>query len=241
MGIPTFDVDVEIISKLSNYPGAEDGLTPEAFRARFDLAAKLIKEYLNTILIPNLNITTDVDALVEAAQKQLAAVISVELGKYFEKVVQLDDCVLNSGYKFSANKMSDTLIRVYGGEAVVQGHLITFNPEEPVSIAVADGTYGTYRNDLICLRFTRTEDGEENASIVYLQGNASQTVAEDPAYLQHNINVVAAVSTDFPLYRIRVQNTAATLEPLFTPMESFISNFIDEIVQKIAKWEGGSY
>lgn len=245
MGIPTFDVDMNIISKLGNYPGADNGLTPEAFREQFDLAGKLIQEYLNTILLPNINMTTDIDALVSGVQKQLGLVFSVDQAKFFEKVFALSDFVLNTGSRFNANKLSDTLVSVSGGELIMQGHLLTLETDEPISIAVAAGTYGTYRNDLICLRFIRDEEGTESVSLVRLEGTVSQNVGIDPAYKQGNINVLAAATRDFPLYRIRVENITATLEPLFTPNNS-VSDMIaddaaDKVVEKLSVWEGGSY
>lgn len=245
MGIPTFDVDMDIISKLGDYPGADNGLTPEAFRERFDLGGKLIQEYLNTILLPNINMTTDVDALVAGVQKQLGLVFTIDQATFFEKVFALSDFVLNSGSHFRAYKQSDTLISVYGGEAIMQGQLVAFETDEPISIAVTAGTYGTYRNDLICLRFTRDEDGTDSTSIVRLEGVINQSGGVDPVYMQDNINVVAAATRDFPLYRIRVENITATLEPLFTPSNS-IADIIaddaaDKVVEKLSVWEGGSY
>lgn len=65
MAIPKFEADLNIISKLPNYPGAEGGLTPEEFRAKFDEAALLLQEYLNEVLIPEANATVDIDALLE--------------------------------------------------------------------------------------------------------------------------------------------------------------------------------
>ena len=52
MAIATFNEDVEIISQLSDYPNDDDGLEPDELKAKFDLAAVLIKEYINSILIP---------------------------------------------------------------------------------------------------------------------------------------------------------------------------------------------
>lgn len=247
MGIPTFDVDMNIIAKLRDYPGSDDGLTPDAFRARFDLAGKLIQEYINTILLPNINMTTDVDALVEGVQKQLMAAFSVELGTYFEKVVQAGDYVLENGSRFNAAKLSDTLFRVYGGEAVMQGNLAALNIPEPVSIAVPAGTYGTNRNDLICLRFTRAVDGVEDLNIVHLQGETTQGVAVDPIYQRDNINVIAPVTRDLPLYRIRVESTTATLEPLFTSrgnmvdVDGIADTAAEKVIDKLSVWEGGSF
>ena len=245
MGIPTFDVDMNIIGRLGDYPGADDGMKPDVFKAQFDLAGKLIQEYINTILIPHLDMTTDVTALVAGVQKQLGMVFTAEQARFFQKVFALSDFVLNSGSSFYANKLSDTLVSVSGGEAVMQGRLISLEPEVPVNIPVLSGTSGTFRNDLICLRFSRTEDGTESKEIVLLEGYTNQTAGIDPVYMQDDINTGAAATRDFPLYRIRVEGITASLESLFTPSNS-VSDVIadtaaDKVVEKLSVWEGGSY
>jgi len=63
MALPTFDEDVEIISQLSDYPNDDDGLEPDELKAKFDLAAVLLKEYINEILLPA------VDSAIEAAAR----------------------------------------------------------------------------------------------------------------------------------------------------------------------------
>lgn len=245
MAIPTFDVDMDIIGKMGHYPGADDGLTPDAFQERFDLAGKLIQEYINTILLPNINMTVDVDALVAGVQKKLGLVFSIDQAKFFEKVFALSDFVLNTGLRFSAIQSSATLVNVYGGEAVMQGHLVALETDEPISIAVTAGTYGTYRNDLICLRFARDEEGTESASIVRIEGVTSQSGGVDPTYQQGDMNTLEAVTRDFPLYRIRVDNVTATLEQLFTANNSFTDIIVDDaadsVIKKLSVWEGGSY
>lgn len=241
MGIPTFDVDMNIISRLGDYPGSDDGLTPEAFRARFDLAGKMIQEYLNTILIPNLDMTTDVEALKKGVEQQLMAAFDAELGNYFDKVVQSGDYVLANGSKFNAVKMDDTLFSVYGGEAVMQGQLMSLELDEPVSIAVGAGTYGTYRNDLICLRFIRDDEGTESLSIVSITGTTTQNAAVDPAYYSNDINNLTAAVRDLPLYRVRITNTTATLEALFEPYKDISDILAEKVIAKLAVWEGGSY
>lgn len=245
MAIPNFDVDMNIFGKMGHYPGADDGLTPDEFKERFDLAGKLIQEYINTILLPNINMTSDVDALVAGVQKQLGFVFSVDQAKFFEKVFALNDFVLNTGYRFNANKLSDTIISVYGGEAVMQGHIVQMQMDDPVSVSVAAGTYGTYRNDLICLRFMRDAEGNESKSIVRLEGATNQSGGVDPDYQQGDMNTLVAVTRDLPLYRIRVENITATMEPLFTASNSavdIIANKAADIVfDKYELWEGGSY
>lgn len=253
MGIPTFDVDMDIISKLRDYPGADDGLTPDAFRARFDLGGKLIKEYINTILLPNINMTTDVDALVKGVQDKLSMVFNINQAKFFGNVIQNGDFVLNSGYRFNATKLSNTLFYLYGGDAVMQGHFTPLETDEPISIAVTAGTYGTYRNDLICLRFQRDSNNVETVSIVYLQGETNQSGGIDPTYRQDDINVERAAVRDLPLYRIRIVDTTATAEALFTPYENIADKITetaadtaaekaaDMVIDKLSVWEGGKY
>ena len=54
MGLTKMTADVEVISKLSTFPNAEDGLTPEQLKAKFDHAGKEIKGFINDTLIPEL-------------------------------------------------------------------------------------------------------------------------------------------------------------------------------------------
>lgn len=58
MALTPFSEDVEIISKLSDLPNDTDGLTPAELKARFDLAGKRIKQYINETLLAELGGTT---------------------------------------------------------------------------------------------------------------------------------------------------------------------------------------
>lgn len=65
MAIEKLSSDLEIISKLGDYPLADDGLEPDQFKAKFDEAGKIIKQYINDVLIPSLDALVDVDALLK--------------------------------------------------------------------------------------------------------------------------------------------------------------------------------
>ena len=66
MAIPKFLEDLAIISKLGENPGADNGLSTSAFRAKFDEAALKIQKYMNEVLIPNLDMLVDVSALLNS-------------------------------------------------------------------------------------------------------------------------------------------------------------------------------
>jgi hypothetical protein len=64
MALPKLLEDLAFISKLGDYPSSDNNLTPEQFKARFDMAALRIQEYLNNQLIPGLDQLVDVQALL---------------------------------------------------------------------------------------------------------------------------------------------------------------------------------
>ena len=55
MKIPEFTEDLEIVSKLGDNPGADNGLTAEGLKAKFDEGPLLLKRFLNSVLIAKLN------------------------------------------------------------------------------------------------------------------------------------------------------------------------------------------
>ena len=55
MKIPELSNDLNIISKLGDNPGADDGLTAEGLKAKFDEGSLTIQQYINGVLIAKLN------------------------------------------------------------------------------------------------------------------------------------------------------------------------------------------
>lgn len=260
MAIPQFNVDLDIIAKLGDYPGSDDNLTPDGFRKKFDMAGNFIKEYINTILLPQLNQLVDVEALLNGildptltqadkaapakhvgdTLRNLATQFDINQAMFFEKVIQSGNYVLSGDQQFRA-QVSGNTIRVYGGEAVAQGHIMTVNTNRYVDLEISQGIYGTYRNDLICLRYQRDNDGIETNSVIVLEGVSNQTGGVDPEYYSSNINAGGAVTYDFLLYRVKLTGVDITLENLFTIQKSLAETVFDEVINKLSVWEGGSF
>lgn len=261
MAIPEFNVDMDIIAKLGDYPGSDNNLTPDGFRKKFDMAGNFIKEYINTILLPHLNQLVDVQALlngildptltqadkaapaknVSDAIRNLAMALSIKQANALEKIVYSGDCVLTTDQAFTASMISSSEARILGGEAVMQGHVISLNIGSYTTVDITPGLYGTYRNDLICARYTRDAEGNERTQIVIIEGQTNQNGGIDPAYVTDNINVSGAVMRDIPLYRVRVTNTDIALEKLFTVNDSLTSLIAQDVVNMLDRWEGGSF
>ena len=63
MALTLFNEDLDIIAKLDDEPNDVGGLSADAFKAEFDKAGKLIVNYINKSLIPELN--SDIDAAAQ--------------------------------------------------------------------------------------------------------------------------------------------------------------------------------
>lgn len=56
MAIPQFQDDLNIISKLGDNPGTDNGLTTPEFRAKFDAAGLAIQKFINEHIIPAIRV-----------------------------------------------------------------------------------------------------------------------------------------------------------------------------------------
>lgn len=239
MAIEKLIADLNIISKLGDYPLADDGLEPDQFKAKFDEAGKLIKQYINEVLIPSLDELVDVDALLRgildttltkedkaANAKATGTALNTHkamIGTVLENAYDCGDFVIPGGdafaYTLTAGNPGMAFI-VKNGMCVMQGNLIKSSAEKKLSIMpVAEGTY---RNDLIVLRVMRDSSGYDTVTPRHFAGEISITAAgaKDPMYTVDDINAEVSDNTtlarDLPLYRVRVKGTEMTVEQLFS-------------------------
>lgn len=233
MGIPTFDVDMNIVSKIPEYP-SDGGFNTETFRAEFDKAGLLLQKYINSVLIPELNKTVDVEALLadildsslaaadKAAPakvvgdklKELSASGKTLLAKLFAHAVESGAYIVQADQNLAATLITVNKARVSGGAYVTQGNYIELNIGSYAEVAIDDGAVGIFRNDLICARCVRDSEGVEANSIILLKGSQELTEGVDPEYTTGNLNAGGAVTHDTPLYRVRLSGLDVTLEPL---------------------------
>ena len=244
MAIPKFEADVEIISKLGDFPGKNDGLTNAGFKAKFDEGAVLFKKYINEVLAPELDKLVDVDALLadllddtltkddKAAPAKTVSDALKSLkrfyAKFFAAAVQGGEYIMQTDQNLAATLITANKVRISGGAYVTQGNPIALNVGSYVDIDVESGTTGTYRNDLICARFVRDEDGNEAGSVVLLKGSRERVGGVDPAYNVGDINAGGAVTHDTPLYRVCLNGLSATLEPMLTVQKN--ANRVSSVV-----------
>lgn len=239
MAIEKLSADLNIISKLGDYPLADDGMEPDQFKAKFDEAGKLIKQYINEVLIPSLDELVDVDALLKgildttltkadkaANAKATGTALNAHkamIGTVLENAYDCGDFVIPGGDAFAYTLTAGNpgmAFTAKSGMCVMQGNLVKSSAEKKLSIMPA--AEGTYRNDLIVLRVMRDANGYDTVTPRHFTGEISITAAgaKDPVYMVDDINAEVSdngtLARDLPLYRVRVNGTEMTVEQLFS-------------------------
>ena len=80
MAIPKFLEDLNIIARLGNKPGTDDGLSDEGFKAKFDEGILKIQTYINDVLIPGIENSVSEDGLLAQINNKLAEKLSLDGG-----------------------------------------------------------------------------------------------------------------------------------------------------------------
>lgn len=111
------------------------------------------------------------------------------------------DYVLNVGSQFAATTQTNTEIKIADGELIMQGRHAR-NDSGGVSISIANGTQGMYRNDLIVARYTKGSNSVEEITLMAITGTATSGTATDPEYNKGDIET--GQTRDFPLYRVKL-------------------------------------
>ena len=244
MAIKPLEADVEIISKLGTNPGIDDGLSEAQLKAKFDAAAKIIKDYINNYLIHQIDSVVDVDALLKnildttlsqsdkAANAAAAGDAIRTLRTFFTEAVHSGDYVLEADGNFAAEIAGEAVVRVRGGKGVMLGNLFSLNLGGYEAVNLEDGTYGLNRNDLIVVRCTRSEDNSLSYELINLTGAQTSGEPVDPEHTRSDINTDGTVR-DFPLYRVKFSGyDIVEIVPLFETQKSLEKHLQEYVNEK---------
>ena len=227
MAIKGLETDLQIISRLGDNPGLEQGLSAAQLRAKFDEAAEIIKEYINNYLVNEINKLGDVDFLLsdflddtlyqqgKAADAKAVYYAVNKLRELFSRTVHQGDYVLDYDGNFAASVSGESSVRISGGIGVMVGNLFALNVGTGVDVELKGGSVGQNRNDLIVVRAQRDATGNLSFNLAAVTGQATTSEAKDPGYTQGDINADASVR-EFPLYRVKLAGyDIVAIEPLF--------------------------
>lgn len=144
-------------------------------------------------------------------------ITSADQGAYNMGTFGEGEFVLDRGNKFEATVVSNNLITLADGEALMQGRFIKMISGTTEEVAIENGTQEMNRNDLICIRYEKNGTTSiESASIVVKKGTETSGTPEDPEYVTGEITDGNDLVNEMPLYRVQLQGLNITnVEALF--------------------------
>lgn len=122
--------------------------------------------------------------------------------------------ILNVGSKMVATIVSNNEIRIADGAVVMQGCMGVIQKGTYDTIAIANGSQGLARHDLICAQYSKNgSTGVESMSLVVIKGTAASS-AVDPSYTSGDIQNGDTL-VQVPLYRVVLSGlTVSQVVPL---------------------------
>lgn len=117
--------------------------------------------------------------------------------------------ILNVGSKMVATIVSNNEIRIADGAVVMQGCMGVIQKGTYDTIAIANGSQGLARHDLICAQYSKNgSTGVESMSLVVIKGTAASS-AVDPSYTSGDIQNGDTL-VQVPLYRVVLNGLTVT-------------------------------
>lgn len=128
-------------------------------------------------------------------------VTSDQVGLAQTGTVTPDAVILNVGEKLAYEIVSNNQVNIKDGTFMIQGKRGCIAPGTVEACEIANGTAGLYRNDLICIKYTKdAETKVEEYTIEVVQGTPGEQ-GTDPTVTTGDINDGALVHYA-PLYRV---------------------------------------
>lgn len=137
-------------------------------------------------------------------------------------IIGSDSYVLSVGRKFESELVSNNLLKIRDGAALIQGRQFVIPSGQSDEITIENGTQGEKRTDLIVARYTKKNDTKvEEVAPVYIKGTPS---ASDPVFPDYNTDGdirAGDLTADMPLYALDLEGiNVVAVRPLFNVLES---------------------
>lgn len=143
--------------------------------------------------------------------------------------------ILNIGSKFRCDINSANKVTVNDGVLIMQGRQIIIENNDSEQINVENGTMDMKRHDLIVVKYEKSVDNTESASLAIIKG-VTATNPVDPVvpYLNADIRSGADVS-QLPLYRIVIDGLAISSTECLVENASSIKDILEIVAGGIKK------
>lgn len=130
-------------------------------------------------------------------------ITSADQGSFNAAVMGVGEFVLEGGEQFRCQVLSNNKVRIYDGEALMQGRHIKVERNTYEETTHDNGTQGYQRIDLVVLTYTKdATTGIENVTLDVIKGTPSASNPVVPGYVKGDILNLGDLKNQMPLYKI---------------------------------------
>lgn len=159
--------------------------------------------------------------------------------------------VLEGGEQFACQVISNNKVRIFDGEALMQGRHIRIDRNTYEETTHDNGVQGYKRIDLIVLTYTKDEGtGVENVALEVIKGTPSENNPSVPSYVTGDILNNGELKNQMPLYKIpfdglsigepvKMFTTVPTMQTMKEEVDAEVAAKIAEMDDAFAELEAG--
>ena len=126
----------------------------------------------------------------------------------FNRGIYGDAAILPVGSEMAVDIQTANQITVKDGIGVFDGREVYIGYGETENIAIASGTQGMLRNDIVVIKYTKQEEtGVESVAFEVIEGTPAASNQTDPAYSDLDIRT-GVFTSQKPFCRVRINGTA---------------------------------
>ena len=158
--------------------------------------------------------------------------------------------VLEGGEQFACQVISNNKVRIFDGEALMQGRHIRIDRNTYEETTHDNGVQGYKRIDLVVLTYTKDEGtGVENVALEVIKGTPAENNPSVPSYVTGDILNNGELKNQMPLYKIPFDGlsigepvamfkTVPTLQTMKEEVDAKVADKIAEMDDAFAELEG---
>ena len=162
---------------------------------------------------------------------------STDDASLMQAIYGYDDVVLDRNNTFSYDVISNNIIRVHDGEALMQGRYIKLDKGNYVDLNIDNGHTGYRRIDVIAIEYSKNDETNiEEANLVVVKGSETQQEQATVPELTEGDTVDGSASTNqMALYHVKIDGLSiVAVTPVFTLGQDFQTIVSEQINTLIA-------
>lgn len=171
-------------------------------------------------------------------------ITSADQGSFNAAVMGGGEFVMERGEQFRCQVISNNKVRIYDGDALMQGRHIIIDRNTYEETTHENGTQGYKRIDLIVLTYEKNAvSSVESVKLEVIKGTPSESIPAVPEYTKGDILNSGASKNQMPLYQIpfdglsigepvKLFSTVPTLEGMKADVDEKVDKKIEELDEK---------